>query len=161
MEPISGAWGCVVFLWVKIRPHYGGRASAASLSCKPFGIQHLHFLLCRGWGVGVGGQFWPWLSISDERFRGKRMTCMSKVELVISFGDYLLIISASPLPHCCRQSRFSCSYYLLKELKRKRPRLAPHNWKEATCLRTSKCQLMESASRLEDFIFKQSWEAAF
>lgn len=101
-----------------------------------------------------------WVSISNERFHGKTARLMSKVDLVISFGDYLLMISASPLPHCYQQSGLSYTYYLLKELKRKRPRLRPNNRKEATCLRTSKCQLMESASRLEDFIFKQSWETA-
>lgn len=150
MELMPGDFGCVGFFWVKIRPYYAGRpAQSLSMGCMHFGIPRLHFLLCRAHPPPIG-QFWPWVSISDERFHGKRMTFMSKVELVISFGDYLLIISASPLPHCCWQSRLS-SYYLLKELKRKRPRLTPNNWKETTCLRTSKCQLMELASRLEDF----------
>lgn len=118
-----------------------------------FGILCVHFLSCRAHLPPIT-QFWSSVSISNERFRGKMVTFTSKIDLVITFGDYLLIISASLLPHCCQQSRLSCTYYLLKELKRKRPRLRPNNWKEATCLSTSKCQLMESASRLKDFIFK-------
>lgn len=107
------------------------------------------------------GQFWPWVSISDERFHGKRMTFMSRVDLVISFGDYLLNYLCFPSPHCCWQSRLSCSYYLLKGLKRKRPRLTPNNCKEATCLRPSKCSWMGLASRLEGFISKQSRKTGF
>ena len=46
-------------------------------------------------------QFWPWVSISDERLHGKEVTFTPEVDLVISFGKYFLISSASPLSHCC------------------------------------------------------------
>ena len=127
MELIPAACGGVGHLRVQIGPHHVGRAGAERVyELRACGIVCLHFLFRKAPPPPIGC-FWLWVSISDERFHGEKMTFTSTVDMVISFDDHLLIISASPLPHCWGQSRLSCPYYLLKELQGKRPRLMPNN----------------------------------
>lgn len=65
----------------KPEPCFLGGARAESM-----GLLRLHCPL--DWAqLPPTSPFWPWVSISDERFHGKRVTFLSKVDLLIGLGE--------------------------------------------------------------------------
>ena len=93
LEFIPGAHGCLDPPFQdKPEPCFLGGARAESM-----GPLHLHCPL--DWAqLPPTSPFWPWVSISDERFHGKRVTFLSKVDLLIGLGECFQIISVSPPP---------------------------------------------------------------